>query len=76
MPVFVPVFTSSKVSTVLWRSGAVRVAVPTACRKICGSRSRRGNPSPTRAMICTRPVSWQDGRSSSAASSWLRRIVS
>ena len=74
VPVFVPVFFSTKVSTTLWRSGDARVASSTAASRISPSSPSSGNLAPAVMKYWMTPVSWQLGRSSLAAASWFSAI--
>jgi hypothetical protein len=76
VPVLVPVFFSSKVSTALWRSGPSRVAPASASRSTSSSSPSNGNCAPASMKYWITPVSWQLGRSSLSAASWLPCIES
>ena len=76
LPTFLPVLYSSKVSTELWRRGASKVAFTTASFSRASSSLMSGKPVPHFTQNWSTPVSWQEGRSSFTASSWLRNMVS
>jgi hypothetical protein len=73
VPVLVPVFFSSKVSTALWRSGDPRVRLGGVAQDAPSSPSS-GNFAPAVMKYWITPVSWQLGRSSLSAASWFSAI--